>query len=191
MTQHRKAAFTLVELLVVITILSSLIGLAGMGVMRIIQAKNEANAQSSIALVRSAIASYQSANDEYPLDAGGGDHYCYCTNSSNDYNAPVFLKLLGRDDSGVRNANERSYLDPTNFKVYIPGRGVMSFQNAIDEGVVSSQMWVGFDLVFKRKNHNRDGSRVFQPINIHFDLDEGMYDVGLADQNNYNALIQL
>ncbi len=200
MKHSARAGFTLIELLVVVAILASLIALVGVGVSKIVKSKDNLQFDSAITITRNAITSYQSAYDELPMD-GAKTKYSYATNSDpnnlnnvtkqNNPNGAVFLLLTGRTDNGKRDLTQRSFMDHALLKVYVKGQGVMTFQEAIDRKIANKSMWVGFDLVFSRKGDPKNGKKVFAPINISFDTDEGSFTVWKPNLSNYKELIQL
>ena len=198
-----KQGFTLIELMVVVVILATLVGLGAIGVSKTMRGADNTKRTSFARVVTSAIAAYKNEMGEYPVPASGNpDSKNVLTfgtvNNSNaiqEGNAGVIMLLLGRDESGSRNAEARAYIADSSMLYICQGRRVSKLDDVLAKGGISSSDMIGFPITMaKTSNSNKKSlskARAFAPIKITFDFDLDDYKVTVAGEGDFNNVVKL
>lgn len=198
-----KCGFTLIELMVVIVILATLVGLGAIGVSKTLRGAENTKRTAFARVVTAAIAAYKNETGEYPVPASGNpdnkNTLTYGTvNSSNaidEGNAEVIMLLLGREANGARNSEKRAYIDDSSMLYICKGKRVSKLDDALAKGSISPSDMIGFPVTMAKTTNSRKKSmskaKAFAPIKITFDFDLDDYKVSVAGEGDFNNVVEL
>lgn len=201
--QTAKRGFTLIELMVVVVILATLVGLGAIGVAKTLRGAENTKRTAFARTLTSAIAAYKNETGEYPLPAAGNPDnnnvLTYGTvNASNAIsqgNAEVILLLLGREANGARNSEKRAYIADSSMLYICQGKRVSKLDDVLARGGIGSDDMIGFPVTMaKTGNSNKKSlskARAFAPIKISFDFDLDDYKVTVAGEGDFNNVVKL
>lgn len=198
------AGFTLIELLVVIAILATLVGLGAMAVTRTLSGAEDTQRASFAPIVQSAVAAYKSENGEYPLPDGFSVSQDTVTAEFGRVrngrverpNAPVLLKLFGRDSSGRRDTSMRAYIADTSDLYVLSASGrLRQFDEAVAQGGVSQTDNIGYRLRMDETDaaafRDVSGRMAFAPVVITLDFDLERVSVTVPGRTNYDRVLRI
>lgn len=198
-----KQGFTLIELMVVVVILATLVGLGAIGVAKTLRGAENTKRTSFARTMTSAIAAYKNETGDYPVPSDGNPDnknvLTYGTVDSNNSidqgNAEVVMLLLGRDESGARQSNKRAYITDSSMLYICQGRRVTKLDDALAKGGISASDMIGFPITMAKTTNNRKKSlskaRAFAPLKITFDFDLDDYKVTVAGEGDFNNVVKL
>lgn len=195
-----KRGFTMVELLVVIVILLSLVGLGTLAVSKVMKGSEKAKSDAFAQTLKAAIASYHAENGEFPISGSfNSANFTVGTVSGNrpkEGNAEVIMALLGREPNGKRSGNKRAYITDTSM-LYIckGGKRVSKLNDALEDGSISASDMIGFPITMNKTNANAvkalSGARAFAPIKIAFDFELQLATVSVPNSGDFTQVIKL
>lgn len=199
---QRRAGFTLIELMVVVVILATLVGLGAIGVSRTLRGAERTKRGAYAQTVESALMAYKNEHGAYPLpEAYASDNASVTFGSVSDNkpkegNAEVMMLLYGRDANGKRADDKRAYLtDSSLLYVCKGGRRVAKFDEAIAGGGISSDDMIGFLITMNKTGVSRykrlSQTRAFAPIKITYDFDLDHYSVTIPGEGSFSEVIRL
>ena len=202
MNRFLKQGFTLIELMVVVVILATLVGLGAIGVSRTLSGAESTKRASFARVVHSAIAAYKNETGEYPIPAGNANSDNVLTfgtvnsgNSAKDANAEVIMLLLGRTANGARDDAKRAYITDSSMLYVCQGKRVSKLDDVLARGSIGSSDMIGFPITMTKTSNNRhkamSKARAFAPIKISFDFDLDDYKVSVAGEGDFNSVIKL
>ncbi len=200
-SRGRKAGFTLIEMLVVIVILTTLVGLGAMGVSRTLKGAERTKRNAYAQTVQSAIAAYKAENNAFPMGNSASSGYATLAFGLVDNrkidtpNVEVMMELLGRDSSGKRVEGARAYLTDTSILYVCEGKRVSRLNDALDRGSISSKAAIGFPLTMNKTGNSTfkklSNARAFAPIQISFDLELDDSSVSIPGEGDFTQVIEL
>ena len=198
---RRRGGFTLVELMVVVVILATLVGLGSLAVVQVLSGSEKTKRDAFAKTVHSAIMAYKNENGEWPIPESSGyaSSVTYGTvNESNriaNGNAEVIMLLLGRNSNGRRDDAMRAYITDSSALYVCRGTSVQLLDDALASGGVSGSDMVGFLITMRKSNNSRYRSlsqaRAFTPIRISFDFDLDHYSVSVPTDNDFDNVVRL
>jgi prepilin-type N-terminal cleavage/methylation domain-containing protein len=198
-----KQGFTLIELMVVVVILATLMGLGSIAVVKTIRGAEATKRTSFARVVNAAIAAYKNETGEYPipegLNTGRENNIVVGTvTNSNDVkqsNVEVMMMLLGRDAGGKRDTAKRAYIDDTSMLYVCTGKRVAKLDDALAKGGISSNAMIGFPITMTSTSVSRYKSmskaRAFAPIKIEFDFDLDDFKVSVAGDGSFKEVVKI
>lgn len=200
--QRSRAGFTLIELMVVVVILATLVGLGVIGVTRVIKGAEKTKRNACVEIVESAIMAYKNEHGAYPLpeayssDVSSATFGSVNNNRPKEGNAEIVMLLLGRDANGKRDDAKRAYItDSSMFYVCKGGRRVTKLDDALTGGGVSASDMIGFLVTMNKtgvsKYKRLSQARAFAPIKITYDFDLDHVSVTSPHEGSFAEVIQL
>lgn len=194
--------FTLVELMVVVVILATLVGLGAIGVAKTLRGADNTKRSAFARTVTSAVAAYKTEVGEYPIpessSPNGDGQIQFGTvndNRAQTSNAEVMMLLLGRDASGKRDEAKRAYIADSSMLYVCEGKRVSKLDDVLAKGGVSNQAMIGFPLTMVKtgvsKYKSLSKARAFAPIRITIDLDVDDCQVSVPGDGSFPEVIKL
>ena len=202
MNRFLKQGFTLIELMVVVVILATLVGLGAIGVSKTLSGAESTKRSSFARVVNSAIAAYKNETGEYPIPSGHANSdnvLAFGTvnngNSVKEANAEVMMLLLGRTANGARDDAKRAYITDSSMLYVCQGKRVSKLDDVLARGSIGASDVIGFPVTMTKTTNNRhkamSKARAFAPIKITFDFDLDDYKVSVAGEGDFNSVIKL
>ncbi|MDO4528431.1 MAG: prepilin-type N-terminal cleavage/methylation domain-containing protein [bacterium] len=194
-----RRGFTMIELLVVITIIGVLTGLGVWAGTALFKQSDEAKRSSSAAVIKAALSTYYTENGEYP---DGDDEnitsaiVTYGNVSDNHLdrsNITFLMELFGRDSSGKRQDDKRAYITDTSMFYYCSGSSVVKLDEAKS---ISSNGVIGFPIKMQKTSQSEfkrvSDKRAFAPIQITIDYNlKGHVTVTVPNETDFRNVIAL
>lgn len=168
-SKHSRHGFTLVELLVVVTIIGILAGLVISQAPKLMQQSRELEVRNVLVAIQTGIRNYQTEYNRFPLDpsqtssSGDEDAPAIPTNQSNSLVETLMGSASSSDSGGSGGGSSTTNLNPkgiefTTFKIAKNGRnglvGTQAPYSLID--LWGSPYYVQFDTNLDRKITNPD-----------------------------------
>ena len=196
MNRFLKQGFTLIELMVVVVILATLVGLGAIGVAKTLSGAESTKRSSFARVVNSAIAAYKNETGEYPIPSGNVSSFGTVNNNAIDKgNAEVMMLLLGRTANGARDDAKRAYITDSSMLYVCQGKRVSKLDDVLARGSIGASDVIGFPVTMTKTSNNRhkamSKARAFAPIKITFDFDLDDYKVSVAGEGDFNSVIKL
>lgn len=202
MNRFLKQGFTLIELMVVVVILATLVGLGAIGVSKTLSGAESTKRSSFARVVNSAIAAYKNETGEYPIPSGNANNdnvLAFGTvnngNAVKEANAEVMMLLLGRTANGARDDAKRAYITDSSMLYVCQGKRVSKLDDVLARGSIGASDMIGFPVTMAKTSNNRhkamSKARAFAPIKITFDFDLDDYKVSVAGEGDFNSVIKL
>ncbi len=197
-----RAGFTLIELMVVVVILATLVGLGAIGVAKTIKGAEKTKRNAYVQTVESALMAFKNEHGAYPLPASYSSNDATASfgtvsnNSPKEGNAEVMMLLYGRDANGRRDDAKRAYLtDSSMLYVCKGGRRVTKLDEALTGGGVSADDMIGFLITMNKTGVSRyrrlSQAKAFAPIKITYDFDLDHTSVTSPHEGSFSEVIQL
>jgi len=198
-----RAGFTLIELMVVVAILATLVGLGAIGVAKTLKGAEATKRTATAKTLKSAIMAYKAEQGEYPLPEGFSSNDATATfgtvtngNAPSVGNAEIFMRLCGRDNTGHRDDNKRAYVTDTSaLSVCKNGRHISKLDAALAGSGVSKDDMIGFVITMNKTSYAKysrlSQSRAFAPVRISYDFDLDHYEVSIPGENDFDKVIRL
>lgn len=202
MGRAAKRGFTLVELMVVVAILATLVGLGAIGVAKTLRGAETAKRSSFAQTVNSAIAAYKNETGEYPIPEGrsanNNNVIAFGTvnnNNAQEGNSEVMMLLLGRDTNGKRDTSKRAYITDSSMLYVCEGKRVTKLDEALAKGSISGRAMIGFPVTMaktgNKKYKSMSKARAFAPIKITYDFDLDDCQVSIPGDGSFSEVIKL
>lgn len=198
-----KRGFTLIELMVVVVILATLVGLGAIGVSKTMRGAETTKRTSFTRVVSSAIAAYKNEKGTFPmpesLNLGNETSVSYGTvdnnNSIKEGNAEIIMMLLGRKANGARDDAERAYIADSSMLYICQGKRVSKLDDVLARGSISTSDVIGFPITMAKTNNSKkkalSKARAFAPIKITLDFDLDDSKVSIAAEGDFNNVVKL
>lgn len=192
-----KRGFTLVEMMVVVVILATLVGLGAMGVAKTMRGAENAKRSAFARTVTSAISAYKAEMDDFPFPEGSSavSFGTVNDNKTDVSNVDVMMLLLGRNTSGKRDSSKRAYITDSSMLYVCEGKRVTKLDERLASGSIAGNAMIGFPVTMAKtgvaKYKAMSGARAFAPIQIRFDVELDDCQVSIPGDGAFSSVIKL